>query len=80
MEKIKLINNDGVEEEYDIMLSYIDSETHKGYLVYTDGVKKYLASFNPDDENDLDLKDVDDPQEIDKVRKLMVMKGEIENG
>ena len=71
MEKIKLINSSGVEEEYDIVLSYEDPRNGKGYLVYTDGNKKYIARYNPDDDNDLNLETVDSEEEINMIKNIM---------
>lgn len=74
MEKIKLINDNGNEEEYDVILSYVDENTKKGYLVYTDGSKKFLASYEPYTDS-LDLKNVDNEEEINKIKEIMKQMG-----
>lgn len=75
MEKIKLINSSGVEEEYEVLLAYEDPKTKKGYLVYTDGKTKYAARYNPNDENDLKLEDINSKEELDKLKELMKKSG-----
>ena len=75
MEKIKLINSSGEEEEYDIVFAYEDHATKKGYLVYTDGKTKYVARYNPNDENDLNLESIDNKEELDKIKELMKKSG-----
>ena len=74
MEKIKLIDENGIEKEYEVVLSYIDEQTKKGYLVYTDGKTRFLASFNPNDSS-LDLKNVDNLEEISKIKDIMKQVG-----
>ena len=74
MEKIKLIDETGVEKEYDVVISYIDEQTKKGYLVYTDGVTKFLASFDPNSPS-LDLNNVDNEEEINKIKDIMKQVG-----
>ena len=71
MEKIKLINSSGIEEEFKVVFAYEDPDTEKGYLVYTDGKKKYAARYNPNDDNDLNLEDIDSEEELDKLKKMM---------
>ena len=74
MEKIKLIDENGIEKEYDVVISYIDEQTKKGYLVYTDGVSRFLASYDPNGSS-LDLKNVDNPEEINKIKDVMKQLG-----
>ena len=74
MEKIKLIDENGIEKEYDVVISYIDEQTKKGYLVYTDGVSRFLASYDSNGSS-LDLKNVDNPEEINKIKDVMKQLG-----
>ena len=74
MEKIKLIDENNIEKEYDVVISYIDEQTKKGYLVYTDGVSRFLASYDPNGSS-LDLKNVDNPEEINKIKDVMKQLG-----
>ena len=74
MDNIRLIDENGIEKEYKIVFAYQEPNNPKGYLVYTDGEKKYLASYNPLND-DLNLGSVTDPAEIQKVKDLMIKVG-----
>ena len=75
MDSIKLVDENGIEKDYKIVFSYAEPNNSKGYLVYTDGEKNYLASFNPLND-DLKLGSITDAAEIQKVREVMAKAGE----
>ena len=70
METIKLIDENGNEKEYNVVFAYEEEKTPKGYIVYSDGIKKYLASYNTSND-DLKLYSVTDEKEIKMVKDLM---------
>ncbi len=74
MEKITLVNKDGTEANYDVVLAYEDPNTKKGYLVYTEDKENghlYIASYDPSDEDNLDLKDVETEEERNMILDLL---------
>ena len=74
MEKITLINKDGTEANYDVVLAYEDPNTKKGYLVYTEDKENghlYIASYDPNNEDDLDLRDVETEEERNMILDLL---------
>ena len=74
MEKITLINKDGTEANYDVVLAYEDPNTEKGYLVYTEDKENghlYIASYDPNNEDDLDLRDVETEEEKNMILDLL---------
>ena len=78
MDKITIINDENKEIECDVILAYEDPNTKKGYLVYTDGeveengeAKLYLANYNPNNPDDLELTDVETKEEIDMIVKML---------
>ncbi len=74
MEKITLVNKNGEEEEYKAILAYEDPETQKGYLVYTedrDDGDLYVASYDPLNEDNLELVNVETDDEKDLVMDLL---------
>ena len=76
MEKVCLVSKDGYEEEYDVVLAYEDPNTKKGYLVYMKDKNDkngdlFLASYDPMNENDLDLKEVETQEEKDMIMDLL---------
>ena len=77
MDSIKLTDENGIEKEYKVVFAYQEPNQAKGYLVYADGEKNYLASYNPLSD-DLNLASVTDPAEIQRVKDLMVKAGGVE--
>ena len=74
MKKIKLINKNGIEEEFDIVLAYEHPKTKVGYLVYTDDKEKgnyYIASYDPRNTENLELKDVKTQEEKDMIMNIL---------
>ena len=74
MEKITLVNKNGEEEEYKAILAYESPETKKGYLVYTEDKEKgnlYLASYDPYDDDNLQLTNVETDDEKDMIMDLL---------
>lgn len=54
IEKIKLIDENNEEKEYDILLTFDLEETNKNYMAYTDNskdengnIKIFVSSFDP---------------------------------
>lgn len=61
MEKLRIINTSGEEQEYEIVLAFKWSETNKCYVVYTDNTKDeagnlkiYASIYYPNDDSKLD--------------------------
>ena len=57
-EKIKIVDENGEEKTYDIILSFEIAETGKTYILYTenktnenDELELLVAKYNPDDEH-----------------------------
>lgn len=74
MEKIKLVDKNGQEEEYKVVLAYEDPNTKKGYLVYTEDKENgnlYIASYDPINEDDLELKNVETQEEKDMIMEKL---------
>ena len=76
MEKVSLINKNGIEEEYDVVLAYEDPNTNKGYLVYTEDKNNkngnlYLASYDPTNLDNLELQDVTTQEEKDMIKNIL---------
>ena len=56
--KFVMIDENGVEKEYDVLFTFESDETNKNYIVYTDNsidakgnVEVYASTYNPDDKN-----------------------------
>lgn len=76
MEKVRLINKNGIEEEFDVVLAYEDPNTKKGYLVYIEDKNirngnLYLASYDPSNEDNLELQDVTSQEEKDMIMDIL---------
>lgn len=74
MDNIKLINKNGQEEEYKVVLAYEDPNTKVGYLVYTEADEKgslYLASYDSTNTDNLELKDVETQEEKDMIMNIL---------
>jgi uncharacterized protein YrzB (UPF0473 family) len=76
MEKISLINKNGLEEEFDVVLAYEDPKTKNGYLVYTKDKNNnngdlYLASYDPSNTDNLELHDVNTQEEKDMIMNIL---------
>ena len=53
--KIYAIDNNGIEKEYDVILTYYSKEYNKNYVVYTDNIYNekeelqiYINEYNPE--------------------------------
>ena len=59
-DKLKMIDKDGNEKEYEILLAFYWTKTNKYYVVYTDniedenGLNTYASIYYPDDNTKLD--------------------------
>lgn len=59
-DKLKIIDKDGNEKEYEILLAFYWTKTNKYYVVYTDniedenGLNTYASIYYPDDNTKLD--------------------------
>ena len=79
---LKLIDEDGVEKEYEILLAYKWTKTGKNYVVYTDNthgddgeLNIYAAIYYPDDDGRFEFIESDEEwQEIDKILKRTLYK------
>lgn len=83
--EVILTNEDGVEEKYEIMLTFESEDFGKSYvLLYKkadedkDEVEVYAYSFEPDDENAGDLSDnggklnpIETQEELDMIEQVM---------
>ena len=56
--KFVMIDENGVEKEYDILFTFESEETNKNYVVYTDNsidkdgnVEVYASTYDPNDKN-----------------------------
>lgn len=73
---IKIINNNGEEQEYEIIMAFKWSKTNKCYVVYTDNTKDeegnlkvYASIYYPNDDSKLDP--VESNEEWDQINKRL---------
>lgn len=73
MEKVTLINKNGNEQEYEIVLAYEDPNTKKGYIVYREDEESnqlYVSSYDPNNDDNLELHDVT-KEEKDMIMNIL---------
>ena len=71
-----LIDEDGKETKYEILLTFKWKKTNKNYIVYTDNtydensnLKVYAAIYYPDDDSKLDS--VETEEEWDQIKSML---------
>ena len=69
--KLKIVDNDGKETEYEILSAFQYGKTGKNYVVYTDNtrdengsINAYAAIYYPDDETRLDPIETDEEWDL----------------
>lgn len=73
MEKVTLINKNGNEQEYEIVLAYEDPNTKKGYIVYREDEESnqlFVSSYDPNNDDNLELHDVT-KEEKDMIMNIL---------
>jgi len=85
--KIYAIDNNGIEKEYDVILTYYSKEYNKNYVVYTDNVynekeelKIYINKYNPENVEEVSTS-ITNNEEYNKIKTeinkiLLTMKNE----
>ena len=85
--KINAIDNNGIEKEYDVILTYFNKEYNKNYVVYTDNIYNekeelqiYINEYNPENIEELSTF-ITDNEEYNKIKTeinkiLLTMKNE----
>lgn len=72
-----VIDKDGKESKYEILLTFTSPDTNKNYIVYTDNTKdkegliKTYASIYEEDDDKLKLTPIEDDKEWNMVEKLL---------
>ena len=81
--KLIIINDEGVEEECEILFTFEDPDTLKNYIVYTDNTeddegntKVYASIYNPDEEDPI-LFPVENDEEWNRIEAIL---DELQNG
>lgn len=85
--KINAIDNNGIEKEYDVILTYYSKEYNKNYVVYTDNIYNekeelhiYINEYNPENIEEVSTSIINNEEynkiktEINKI--LLTMKNE----
>ena len=85
--KINAIDNNGIEKEYDVILTYFNKEYNKNYVVYTDNIYNekeelqiYISEYNPENIEEVSTS-ITDNEEYNKIKTeinkiLLTMKNE----
>ena len=76
--KINAIDNNGIEKEYDVILTYYSKEYNKNYVVYTDNIYNekeelqiYINEYNPENIEELSTF-ITDNEEYNKIKMKMI--------
>ena len=85
--RINAIDNNGIEKEYDVILTYYSKEYNKNYVVYTDNIYNekeelqiYINVYNPENIEDVSTS-ITNNEEYNKIKTeinkiLLTMKNE----
>lgn len=85
--KINAIDNNGIEKEYDVILTYYSKEYNKNYVVYTDNIYNekeelqiYINVYNPENIEEVSTS-ITNNEEYNKIKTeinkiLLTMKNE----
>ena len=85
--KIYAIDNNGIEKEYDVILTYYSKEYNKNYVIYTDNVYNekeelqiYINEYNPENIEETSTS-ITNNEEYNKIKTeinkiLLTMKNE----
>ncbi len=80
---LKLVDENGVEKEYEILIAFKWTKTGKNYVVYTDNthgddgkLNIYAAIYYPDDDSRIEfIESEEEWREIDKILRRTLYKG-----
>ena len=74
----KITGEDGVDTEYEVLLTFESNETNKSYMLYTDNtldeegnVKVYASIYEPKEDGSIDPNTTLKPVESDKEWKII---------
>lgn len=85
--KINAIDSNGIEKEYDVILTYFSPEYNKNYVVYTDNIYNeteelqiYINEYNPENVEEVSIS-IRNKQEYNDIKTkinsiLLAMKNE----